>query len=128
MAKSYSQVNFRIPTELKERIEKAAITHQQSVTAELVARLEQSFTQAQTPSDREKMLEEKVNLSLLHLKMLGEMIQGLKDHENIEFFHDRVRRQSEANSKFKEKYGESFGEEEPEVDASKPKTKDSGTW
>lgn len=43
MAQDYSQVNFRIPTKLKEDIEKASIANNRSITAELVSRLEQSF-------------------------------------------------------------------------------------
>ncbi|UNW10682.1 Arc family DNA-binding protein [Acinetobacter indicus] len=43
MAREYSQVNFRIPTKLKEKIEESASTNERSITAELVARLEQSF-------------------------------------------------------------------------------------
>ncbi|MBK5646484.1 MAG: Arc family DNA-binding protein, partial [Acinetobacter sp.] len=43
MAKDYTQVNFRIPTSLKEKIDQAAIENDQSITAEIVARLESSF-------------------------------------------------------------------------------------
>lgn len=43
MAKDYTQVNFRIPTKLKEEIEKAAQENECSITAEIVHRLEQSF-------------------------------------------------------------------------------------
>lgn len=43
MAKDYSQVNFRIPTKLKDKIEESALENERSITAELVARLEQSF-------------------------------------------------------------------------------------
>lgn len=43
MTKDYSQVNFRIPTKLKERIEDSALLNERSITAELVFRLEQSF-------------------------------------------------------------------------------------
>lgn len=43
MAKDYTQVNFRIPTKLKEEIEKAAQENERSITAEIVHRLEQSF-------------------------------------------------------------------------------------
>lgn len=43
MAKDYSQVNFRIPTKLKEQIEQSALENERSITAELVARLEKSF-------------------------------------------------------------------------------------
>lgn len=44
MAQDYSQVNFRIPTKLKEDIEKASLANNRSITAELVSRLERSFT------------------------------------------------------------------------------------
>lgn len=51
MAQEYSQVNFRIPTKLKEDIEKAALTNNRSITSELVSRLEESFTpKTLTPS------------------------------------------------------------------------------
>jgi len=43
MAKDYTQVNFRIPTKLKEEIEKAAQESERSITAEIVHRLEKSF-------------------------------------------------------------------------------------
>lgn len=43
MAKDYTQVNFRIPTKLKEEIEKAAKDSERSITAEIVHRLEESF-------------------------------------------------------------------------------------
>lgn len=43
MAKDYSQVNFRIPTKLKEQIELAAKNNERSITSELVARLEHSI-------------------------------------------------------------------------------------
>ena len=43
MAHDYSQVNFRIPTKLKEKIEEASIINNRSITSELVSRLEDSF-------------------------------------------------------------------------------------
>lgn len=43
MAQEYSQVNFRIPSKLKEDIEKAASANNRSITSELVSRLEESF-------------------------------------------------------------------------------------
>lgn len=54
MAQDYSQVNFRIPTKLKEDIEKSALTNNRSITAELVSRLEQSFV---TNKTNEQILE-----------------------------------------------------------------------
>lgn len=43
MAQDYSQVNFRIPTKLKEKIEEASIINNRSITSELVSRLKDSF-------------------------------------------------------------------------------------
>lgn len=43
MAQDYTQVNFRIPTSLKEKIESSALENNRSITSELVSRLEQSF-------------------------------------------------------------------------------------
>lgn len=41
------QVNFRMPKELKDKLEKAAHESGRSITSELVTRLEQSFAQDQ---------------------------------------------------------------------------------
>jgi len=43
MSRSHPQVNFRIPPELKEKLETAAKKNHRTITAELVARLENSF-------------------------------------------------------------------------------------
>lgn len=43
MAKDFSQVNFRMPTELKEKLEEASKVNERSLTSELVSRLENSF-------------------------------------------------------------------------------------
>lgn len=43
MSRTDVQVNFRMPAELKARLEQAAKENHRSVTAELVARLENSF-------------------------------------------------------------------------------------
>lgn len=43
MAPEISQVNFRMPTELKERLERGAKSNKRTLTAEIVARLEDSF-------------------------------------------------------------------------------------
>lgn len=45
MAKDFSQVNFRMPTELKEKLEEASKANERSLTSELVSRLEESFEQ-----------------------------------------------------------------------------------
>lgn len=50
MAQDYSQVNFRIPTSLKEKIESAALKNNRSITAELVSRLEKSLVNEELPT------------------------------------------------------------------------------
>lgn len=53
MSRSHPQVNFRIPPDLKDSLEKAAEENKRSITAELVARLEESF---QGQIDHEQLL------------------------------------------------------------------------
>ena len=43
MIKKYTQVNFRLPLDLKEEIEQSAILTGNSITAEIVERLRNSF-------------------------------------------------------------------------------------
>lgn len=42
----FAQVNFRIPQELKDKLEQAAKDSGRSITAELVTRLERSFDES----------------------------------------------------------------------------------
>lgn len=44
MARNDPQMNLRVPMELKENIEKAALENGRTITAESVYRLEQSFS------------------------------------------------------------------------------------
>lgn len=46
MARTEPQVNFRMPSELKARLEKVAGQNKRSITAELVARLESTFQES----------------------------------------------------------------------------------
>ncbi len=45
MARNDPQMNLRVPMELKEKIEKAALDNGRTITAEAVYRLEQSFNE-----------------------------------------------------------------------------------
>ena len=49
MARTDLQVNFRMPAELKERLEQAAKESGRSITSELVHRLRKSLDQDQPP-------------------------------------------------------------------------------
>lgn len=52
------QVNFRMPKELKDKLEKAAHESGRSITSELVTRLEQSFTQPRPTMVFREMVED----------------------------------------------------------------------
>lgn len=91
MAKDYTQVNFRIPTSLKEKIDQAAIENDQSITAEIVARLESSFNTSKNLGlpelqlmqsqlkQQAKLLEEQKNMLLEHTKRQVELIERLTE-------------------------------------------------
>ena len=53
MARNDPQMNLRVPMELKENIEKAALDNGRTITAEAVYRLEQSFEEHK-PSEFDK--------------------------------------------------------------------------
>ena len=52
MARNDPQVNLRMSTELKERLESAAVTNKRSLTAEVVARLHDSFSEGDFGADK----------------------------------------------------------------------------
>ena len=57
MARDEPQINLRIPADLKERIDQAADGNKRSMTAEIVARLEQTFAWAK-PSEKAPVVDE----------------------------------------------------------------------
>ena len=58
MARNDPQMNLRVPMELKEKIEKAALDNGRTITAEAVYRLEESF-KSEFPKDMDQFsLEE----------------------------------------------------------------------
>ena len=70
MARNDPQMNLRVPMELKEKIEKAALDNGRTITAEAVYRLENSFTDEIPPTQY-------VDLSKA-LSLIFEEIQDLK--------------------------------------------------
>lgn len=57
MARDDPQVNFRMPAALKRRLEQAADASGRSLTAEIIQRLEQSFTSVRVDMSREEITE-----------------------------------------------------------------------
>lgn len=76
MAQEYSQVNFRIPSKLKEDIEKAAFANNRSITSELVSRLEESFKHdAGSITDYEKTVQKMLFNVMANLHKEGVQIE-----------------------------------------------------
>jgi len=83
MAKDYSQVNFRIPTKLKEDIEKAALDNERSITSELVSRLEDSFKEKNSlpPEVFEALEQSNSNLDRA-IKLINKLMERVEELES----------------------------------------------
>ncbi|WP_228256856.1 MULTISPECIES: Arc family DNA-binding protein [Acinetobacter] len=80
MAQEYSQVNFRIPSKLKEDIEKAASANNRSITSELVSRLEESFKRdAGSIADYEKTVQKMLFNVMANLHKEGVQIEVIDE-------------------------------------------------
>ena len=80
MAQEYSQVNFRIPSKLKEDIEKAAFANNRSITSELVSRLEESFKRdAGSVTDYEKTVQKMLFNVMANLHKEGVQIEVIDE-------------------------------------------------
>lgn len=75
MAKDYTQVNFRIPTKLKEEIEKAAKDSERSITSEIVHRLEESFSVHEKTMTSQAQLMESQRLLEESIKQMRESLE-----------------------------------------------------
>lgn len=69
MARNDPQMNLRVPMELKENIEKAALENGRTITAEAVYRLEQSFS-----SKNQSINYSEINNKINDLKKLIEIM------------------------------------------------------
>lgn len=80
MARTDPQVNFRIPAELKDKLDNAAKENGRTITAELILRLEMTFEQ----DDQVSELVERIN-------KLEEDIHGLnEDNRELSYRVDRI--------------------------------------
>lgn len=79
MARNDPQMNLRVPMELKEKIEKAALDNGRTITAEAVYRLERSFEPELNVIDSfefgamERIYKEQAK----ELKLLREMLEQI---------------------------------------------------
>ena len=80
MARTDPQVNFRIPAELKDKLDNAAKENGRTLTAELILRLEMTFEQ----DDQVSELLERIN-------KLENDIHGLsEDNRELSYRVDRI--------------------------------------
>lgn len=90
MSKSELQVNFRIPIELKSRLESASKENNRSLTAELVTRLENSFCENSPHNNPEvELLHKLYNESSAKLAEL-ETLTSVGSMEMVELNSERA--------------------------------------
>jgi len=79
MARDDPQINLRIPADLKDRLDRASEKHKRSLTAEVVARLEETFgvggDGAQVPPIDTKTMD------LFADNVAGRVVKALDDRE-----------------------------------------------
>lgn len=80
MARTDPQVNIRLPADLKDRIDKAALESKRSMNAEIVARLERTFGQETDQSKLEEMYSE---LQRRHKELLAEFTMFLETDKEL---------------------------------------------
>lgn len=71
MARNDPQMNLRVPMELKEKIEKAALENGRTITAEAVHRLEKSFEIENTSTPNTQ------NYQMLIAETMNQLIKSL---------------------------------------------------
>lgn len=89
MARSDPQLNFRIPVDLRERLETAAAHNKRSLTQELVERLEASFVSAAFPARDQEDLHAMMDISVAQLDF--HMAQNQVAEARDEFSRARMR-------------------------------------
>ncbi|MGO2265094.1 Arc family DNA-binding protein [Halomonas sp.] len=83
MRKDDPQINLRIPPDLKERIQQAAKKNRRTQTAEIVARLQESFELSLSSPDKVEDELEKV------VGEFGKMLEDLKNNFDIKRKDDK---------------------------------------
>lgn len=80
MARTDPQVNFRIPAELKDKLDNAAKENGRTLTAELILRLEMTFEQ-----------DDQVSELMERISKLEDDIHGLnEDNRELSYRVDRI--------------------------------------
>lgn len=79
MARTDPQVNFRIPAELKDKLDEAAKENGRTLTAELILRLEMTFEN----DDQVQDLQERVNQLEDESKRLEKNLLDVMEHVGL---------------------------------------------
>lgn len=77
MARSDPQLNFRIPVELRDKLEAAARENNRSLTGELIARLHQSFDTRDTDlaQDTASAMLKSLSMTITHAENLAKRLE-----------------------------------------------------
>jgi hypothetical protein len=81
MVKEYLQVNFRLPTDLKEKIAQEADLNGNSLTTEIVERLRNSFEYDKLVIENHELHEQLINSESEKLDILFEKYDKLIDKQ-----------------------------------------------
>ena len=91
------QYQLRLPEKLRDEIKDSAKTHNRSMNADIVARLEESFEPASIPSsfglEKMELISKVVGAS--YMLMLQERIDNLNDDEALEAVRGLIKEVSE---------------------------------
>lgn len=80
MARNDPQMNLRVPMELKESIEKAALDNGRTITAEAVYRLEQSFEEQKASEFDKEFVLQIIASQQEQIDQLQKMVKDLLNH------------------------------------------------
>lgn len=86
------QFNLRVPEELKQKIDKSSQESGRSINAEATYRLEQSFAQELTSSERIEHLEKQLTEMQKAVAISAGFFESLleqKDGQFIKYFHEQ---------------------------------------
>jgi len=84
MARNDPQMNLRVPMELKEKIEKAALDNGRTITAEAVYRLEQSFELSERQAVIEQNHLNNIMTASANVEVLENLMLEMKKNKAIQ--------------------------------------------
>lgn len=83
MARTDPQVNFRIPADLKEKLEDAANKNNRTITAELILRLESTFKDSLSNDEKQNLMDEYMRRFENIAPLMQDVFESIKEIPNI---------------------------------------------